>query len=215
VSADPLAKGADEEIVGIPRELALPAGPWTGLRAFSSPEEGEREITRLDGSAQARPRRELESDPSWKQPIAYAVALYRPPGAPASDTQLFWMDRLAGGSDKRLHGRATFGVGGHISPTDGGIRSALAREWVEEVTTDALPDFAPLGLLNDDGDDVGRVHLGVVFIAMLTSPLIHIRETDKLAGSLVPVSEALRRRGELEGWSAHLIDTIAKVAASL
>jgi predicted NUDIX family phosphoesterase len=70
-------------------------------------------------------------------------------------------------------------------------------------------------LLNDDVDDVGRVHLGVVFISMLTSPLIHIRETHKLAGSLVPVSEALRRRGELEGWSARLIDTIAKVAASL
>ena len=215
MSADPLANGADEEIVGIPRELALPAGPWTGLRAFSSPEEGEREISRLDGLAQARPRRELESDPSWKQPIPYAVALYRPQGAPASDVQLFWMDRLAGGSDKRLHGRASFGVGGHVSPSDGGIRAALAREWAEEVTTDALPNFAPLGLLNDDVDDVGRVHLGVVFISMLTSPLIHIRETHKLAGSLVPVSEALRRRGELEGWSARLIDTIAKVAASL
>ena len=215
MSVDPLATGADEEIVGIPRDLALPAGAWTGIRAFSSSEEGEREITRLDGLAQARPRRELESDPSWKQPIPYAVALYRPEGIPAGDVQLFWMDRLAGGSDKRLHGRASFGVGGHISPSDGGIRAALAREWAEEVATPTLPHFTPLGLLNDDGDDVGRVHLGVVFIATLTSPLIHIRETHKLAGSLVPVSEALRRRDELEGWSARLIDTIAKVAASL
>ena len=215
MSVDPLATGADEEIVGIPRDLALPAGAWTGIRAFSSSEEGEREITRLDGLAQARPRRELESDPSWKQPIPYAVALYRPEGIPAGDVQLFWMDRLAGGSDKRLHGRASFGVGGHISQSDGGIRAALAREWAEEVATPTLPHFTPLGLLNDDGDDVGRVHLGIVFIATLTSPLIHIRETHKLAGSLVPVSEALRRRDELEGWSARLIDTIAKVAASL
>jgi predicted NUDIX family phosphoesterase len=215
VSADPLAKGADEEIVGIPRDLALPTGAWTGFRAFLGPEEGEREITRLDGLAQARPRRELELDPSWKQPIPYAVALYRPEGAPASDTQLFWMDRLAGGSDKRLHGRASFGVGGHISPSDGGIMAALAREWVEEVATPSLPAFTPVGLLNDDGDDVGRVHLGIVFIATLTSPDIRIRETHKLAGSLVPVSDALRRRDELEGWSARLIDTIAKVARDL
>jgi predicted NUDIX family phosphoesterase len=213
VSSDPLAKGADEEILGIPRQVALPLGPWTGFRAFGSIEEGEREIARLDGVAQARPRRELESDPSWKQPIPYAVALYRPAEAPASDTQLFWMDRLAGGSDKRLHGRASFGVGGHISPSDGGIRAALAREWGEEVATPTLPAFTPIGLLNDDGDDVGRVHLGVVFLAALTSPSIHIRETHKLAGSLVPVSEALRRKDELEGWSARLIDTIAKVAA--
>ena len=215
MSADPLAKGADEEIVGIPRDLALPTGAWTGLRAFSSPEEGEREIERLDGLAQARPRRELELDPSWKQPIPYAVALYRPNGAPASDTQLFWMDRLAGGSDKRLHGRASFGVGGHISPSDGGIRAALAREWVEEVATPTLPAFTPIGLLNDDGDDVGRVHLGIVFIATLTSLDIHIRETHKLAGSLVPMREAVRRREELEGWSARLIDTIAEVSANL
>jgi predicted NUDIX family phosphoesterase len=215
VSADPLAKGADEEILGIPRDLALPSGAWTGLRAFNSHEEGEREIARLDALAQARPRRELESDPSWKQPIPYAVALYRPAGAPGSDTQLFWMDRLAGGSDKRLHGRASFGVGGHISPNDGGIRAALAREWAEEVATPTIPQFTPLGLLNDDGDDVGRVHLGIVFIATLTSPSIHIRETHKLAGSLVPVGEALRRKDELEGWSARLIDTIAKVAAGL
>jgi predicted NUDIX family phosphoesterase len=215
VSADPLAKGADEEIVGIPRDLALPAGAWAGLRAFTSTEEGEREIARLDRLAQPRPRRDLESDPSWKQPIPYAVALYRPDGTPAGETQLFWMDRLSGGSDKRLHGRASFGVGGHISPNDGGIRAALAREWAEEVDTPTLPQFTPLGLLNDDGDDVGRVHLGVVFIARLTSPSIHIRETHKLAGSLVPVREALRRREELEGWSARLIDTIAEVSANL
>jgi hypothetical protein len=125
------------------------------------------------------------------------------------------MDRLAGGSDKRLHGRASFGVGGPISSSDGGIRAALAREWAEEVATPTLPAFTPIGLLNDDGDDVGRVHLGIVFIAALTSPSIQIRETHKLAGSLVPVSEALRRKDELEGWSARLIDKIAKVAADL
>jgi predicted NUDIX family phosphoesterase len=215
VSADPLAKGADEEILGIPRELAMPNGAWTGLRRFDSREDGEREIQRLDALSQARSRRELESDPAWKQPIPYAVALYRPNVAPRGDAQLFWMDRLAGGSDKRLHGRASFGVGGHISPSDGGITAALTREWVEEVATPSLPAFTPVGLLNDDVDEVGRVHLGIVFIARLTSPEINIRETHKLAGSLVQVSEALRRRDELEGWSARLIDTIATIAADL
>ena len=215
MSADPLAKGADEQILGIPREQALPSGAWTGFRAFDSREDGQQEIERLDGLSQARPRRELESDPSWKQPIPYAVALYRPAGARASEVQLFWMDRLAGGSDTRLHGRASFGVGGHISPNDGGIRAALAREWVEEVDTPSLPEFMPIGLLNDDGDDVGRVHLGIVFLARLTSSSIAIRETHKLAGALVPVSEALRRRNELEGWSARLIDTIVQVSADI
>ena len=212
MTSDPLAKGADEEIIGIPRELALPSGAWTGLRAFTSPEEGEREIQRLDGLAQARPRRALESDPSWKQPIPYAVALYRPTGAPQSDVQLFWMDRLAGGSDKRLHGRASFGVGGHIAPSDGGIRAALAREWTEEVNTPLLPAFTPIGLLNDDGDDVGRVHIGIVYVAYLQTREIQVIEREKLAGALVLVSDALARAGELEGWSAALVAHLCDLA---
>ena len=212
MSRDPLATGADEVILGIPRHLALPAGAWTGLREFPSAADGDHEIDRLDALMQARPRRELETDPTWKQPIPYAIALLRPTEASSGEVQLFWMDRLAGGSDRRLHGRASFGVGGHIAPSDGGIRAALAREWREEVDTPTIPTFTPLGMLNDDGDDVGRVHLGIVFLAWLQVPSISIRETHKLAGRLLPVSEAVRRSDELEGWSARLIQSISVVS---
>jgi predicted NUDIX family phosphoesterase len=210
VSADPLVHGVEEEILGIPRLLALPEGPWAGFRPFPSLEEAHREIARLDAAAVVRPRRELEQDTEWKQPIPYAIALYRDPAT--AEPFLFWMDRLAGTSDTRLHGRASFGVGGHISPSDGGILAALEREWGEEVATPSLPDFMPLGLLNDESDPVGMVHLGVVFLARLTSPSIEIREQHKLAGALAPVSEAVRRSSELEGWSARLITTIAEIA---
>jgi predicted NUDIX family phosphoesterase len=163
------------------------------------------EIARLDLVGSARPRRELELDPEWKQPIPYAIALYTAEG----ERQLFWMDRLAGGSDRRLHGRASFGVGGHVGADDDGILAALEREWSEEVETAALPRFTPLGLLNDDSDEVGRVHLGIVFLAELFSPEIAVREREKLAGSLVSVKSAVARAGELEGWSAALISHIA------
>ena len=204
-STDPLARGADEMIIGIPREAALPYGAWRGFKRFASVEDGLVEIARLDLVGSARPRRELELDPEWKQPIPYAIALYTAEG----ERQLFWMDRLAGGSDRRLHGRASFGVGGHIGADDGGILAALEREWSEEVETAALPRFTPLGLLNDDGDEVGRVHLGIVFLAELSSPEIAVREREKLAGSLVSVKSAVARAGELEGWSAALISHIA------
>ena len=204
-STDPLARGADEMIIGIPREAALPGGAWRGFKRFASVEDGLVEIARLDLVGSARPRRELELDPEWKQPIPYAIALYTAEG----ERQLFWMDRLAGGSDRRLHGRASFGVGGHIGAEDGGILAALEREWSEEVETAALPRFTPLGLLNDDSDEVGRVHLGIVFLAELFSPEIAVREREKLAGSLVSVKSAVARAGELEGWSAALISHIA------
>jgi predicted NUDIX family phosphoesterase len=70
----------------------------------------------------------------------------------------------------------------------------------------------PVGLLNDDGDDVGRVHIGVVFLALLSSPEIHVREREKLAGTLVPLTEAVRRADELEGWSAALISHLEALA---
>jgi len=192
-------------IIGIPREAALPYGAWRGFKRFASVEDGLVEIARLDLVGSARPRRELELDPEWKQPIPYAIALYSAEG----ERQLFWMDRLAGGSDRRLHGRASFGVGGHVGADDGGILAALEREWSEEVETAALPRFTPLGLLNDDSDEVGRVHLGVVFLAELFSPEIAVREREKLAGSLVSVESAVARASELEGWSAALISHIA------
>jgi predicted NUDIX family phosphoesterase len=206
---DPLARGADEMIWGIPRATAFPHGAWRGFRAFASREEGEAEIGRLEGAAQVRSRRELEMDPEWKQPIPYAIAIFRDA---TNHAFLFWMDRLEGTSDRRLHGRASFGVGGHIGAADTGIESALTREWSEEVATPALPSFTPLGLLNDDGDDVGRVHLGVVYLARLASPEIQVREREKLAGALVPLEEAVARAGELEGWSAALISHIEALA---
>ena len=210
MSPDPLAAGADEEIIGIPREIALAHGNWIGFRAFASIDTARREIARLDAAGIARQRRALEQDAAWKQPIPYAIALYRDPHT--SVTSLFWMDRLSGTSDQRLHGRASFGIGGHIGAGDGGIRAALEREWREEVDTPVLPSFTPLGLLNDEADAVGRVHLGIVFLATLNSPQIVVRERNKLAGSLLPVSDAVNRAGELEGWSARLIDVIAGLA---
>lgn len=206
---DPLARGADEMIWGIPRAIALPNGAWRGFRAFASREEGEAEIARLEGAVQVRPRRVLEMDSEWKQPIPYAIAIFRDA---MNRAFLFWMDRLEGTSDRRLHGRASFGIGGHIGAADPGIEVALRREWNEEVATPALPSFTPLGLLNDDGDDVGRVHLGVVYLALLASPEIQVREREKLAGALVPLEEAVARAGELEGWSAALISHIEALA---
>ena len=43
---DPLAAGADEPIVGIPRRQAFPHGEWTGFRSFEDHEAARAEIAR-------------------------------------------------------------------------------------------------------------------------------------------------------------------------
>ena len=63
-------------------------------------------------------------------------------------------------------GKASIGVGGHLNPVDDGedaLMAGLRREWTEELEADWEPEFELVGLLNDDSNPVGAVHLGVVF----------------------------------------------------
>ena len=81
------------------------------------------------------------------------------------------------GSEGRLHGLWSLGIGGHVNPTDclgdgefeGICRRGLLRELSEE-----FMDFDPagcllefLGLINEERTDVGKVHLGLVYRAVL------------------------------------------------
>ncbi len=99
-----------------------------------------------------------EESPEWKQVIPYVVV---------RDGELtFLMERTSAGGDPRLHRKASIGVGGHLNPVDAGedpLQGGLRREWAEELEADWEPEFHLLGLLNDDTNPVGSVHLGVVF----------------------------------------------------
>jgi predicted NUDIX family phosphoesterase len=99
-----------------------------------------------------------ENDPSFKQLIPYVVV--------RDADRVFLMHRTDAGGDSRLHGRASIGVGGHLNPVDEGsdaLMAGLRREWAEELDASWEPEFELLGLLNDDTNPVGAVHLGVVF----------------------------------------------------
>ena len=72
--------------------------------------------------------------------------------------------------EKRLRNKWSCGLGGHIEREDGGnpIEAAMMRELMEEVHMSLYPQPHIIGYLNDDSDDVGRVHFGVVAIAETT-----------------------------------------------
>ena len=99
--------------------------------------------------------------------------------------RVFLMHRTDAGGDPRLHGRASIGVGGHLNPVDDGddaLMAGLRREWSEELEADWEPDFRLIGLLNDDSNPVGAVHLGVVFSVEAAGRAVDVREHDKLVG---------------------------------
>ena len=188
---------SSELVLGLRREDVPGGVAWRGV--VERPIAPYLDALRTHGTY--RPRAEAESDPTWKQVIPYVVVFDGP--------LMFLMRRTRAGVDGRLHDRYSIGVGGHVNPRDGGLEGGLAREWTEEIEADFTPDFEPIGLLNDDDNPVGAVHLGLVFAAQADGRPVAIRERDKLEGRFATWSEVGDVADRLETWSALLFDFLA------
>jgi predicted NUDIX family phosphoesterase len=137
-----------------------------------------------------------EESPEWKQLIPYVVV--------RDGQRVFLMERTDAGGDPRLHRKASIGVGGHLNPVDRGqdpLLAGLAREWAEELEADWQPHFELAGLLNDDSNPVGSVHLGVVFTVEADRRPLTVRETEKLTGRMATLGEVRTVWDRLETWS--------------
>jgi predicted NUDIX family phosphoesterase len=183
-----------EQVLVLPRD-SVPGGcDFTGVRPASQTMLGELRDVVTDLGRYLE-RGIAEKSPEWKQLIPYVVV------RDGQDT--FLMERTAAGGDPRLHRRASIGVGGHLNPVDHGqdpLMAGLAREWAEEVETAWQPSFAVVGLLNDDSNPVGAVHLGVVFTVEARGP-IRVRETEKLSGRMASPADVAQVWPRLETWS--------------
>lgn len=199
----------EEQVLSVPtKDLYTAIGEWRGLRKETP------EVWRvLAAKSSFRPRSELESDSSAKQLISYTLFV--------SDNRVFVMKRLETQSESRLRGLLSIGVGGHMNPAAGvdwpgrrrlsDLKALVAtnttREIKEEVSLAKNPDFSILGFLNDDKNAVGQVHLGVVSVVALPSPLLAVRETDKMMGAWVELKK-LKLLGEFETWSALVLESL-------
>ncbi len=64
-----------------------------------------------------------------------------------------------------------------------------------------------LGIINDDSDDVGKVHIGFAFLLRGDSPDISVKSELK-SGVLMPLSECLAQKESMETWSQFVIDVL-------
>ncbi|MGQ0607617.1 MAG: NUDIX domain-containing protein, partial [Chloroflexota bacterium] len=144
-----------------------------------------------------------EQDPTHKQLIPYVVV--------RDGERVFLMQRTDAGGDARLHGKASIGVGGHLNPVDEGadaLMSGLRREWSEELEADWEPAFELIGLLNDESNPVGAVHLGVVFSVDAAGRPVGVREHEKLTGVFVDADAVRATWDRLETWSRLVADLL-------
>lgn len=152
-------------------------------------------------------RYKAEIDPSYKQPIPYVIFTRYNMG------EVFCMKRIGG--DSRLIGNMSLGVGGHIDGNES-IKDAMYREIEEEIGIDKrkISSLVFKGYICENDNAVSAVHLGIVYIADISSNAqVTCQEDDKLLGSWISINELenLRCQGKLETWSEICFDSLLSI----
>ena len=119
----------------------------------------------------------------------------------------------------RLHLKHSVGVGGHLSDVDCAgaennsavYHTGMMRERGEEVRieTEILKETI-VGLINDDSNDVGKVHLGVVHMIDVAEPKVFPNEDEVLETGFFPVEELLQDLEGYESWSVLTLTALFK-----
>jgi predicted NUDIX family phosphoesterase len=198
-----MGKYADENVLVVPRELFDRLGAFQGI-SF----ETDRFLPAiLDPANNFFLSRDLaEEDPGHKQIIPYAIFRH-------GDRYLHYV-RGGGSGEKRLAAKGSIGIGGHINDTDHAAASldkdtyttGVEREINEELNLTGTHRQEILGLINDDSNEVGRVHLGVVHLFTLESDEVTSAEDNITGLRFLTLEELAAERERLETWSQICLD---------
>jgi predicted NUDIX family phosphoesterase len=140
-----------------------------------------------------------ERSPEWRQIIPYVVIRH--------GDETFALTRTTKQTEARLHRKLSLGVGGHVNPGHS-LLEGLQKELDEEVHigTDYAMEF--VGIINDDSTDVGRVHLGVVYVLRSSDRNVRVKETEKMTGEWLPRRDLAPLRDAMESWSQIVYDAL-------
>jgi predicted NUDIX family phosphoesterase len=157
------------------------------------------QLIRAHGTFGQRAR--MEEDETYKQIIPYFVFTH--------NDELFLMQRSGSANESRLSSKYTLGIGGHVRNEDleGTIAQWGKREFHEEVNYAGAVSITPLGILNDDSNAVGRVHLGVVYLLHGDTGDISIR-SELQNGRMASLTDCTAVYDRMERWSQLVFDTL-------
>ena len=152
----------------------------------------------LDRKIYYIPRTQAETNPEFKQLIPYVIIV--------CGERLLTYQRGKRGGEPRLHAKLSIGIGGHINDLDEDYEAGVRREMREEVGIDWYAP--PVAALNDDSNDVGRVHLGFVHIDRVFDEGVTARCASILHPQFVDIAWARRNIDLFETWSQICIRNI-------
>lgn len=198
----------DEQILVVKRtqlfaDEASPASPelrrasaWHGIRRTDVDEY----VNLIYAQQEFKPRSAMELDPAYKQIIPYMIFRH--------NDQYFLMQRTATTSEQRLKNKYSLGIGGHVQQEDVvgvNLMDWARREFHEEISYNGALNVTTLGILNDDTNEVGRVHLGLVLLLEGDSANISIKSELK-SGQLLTLDSCKTYYEHLESWSKLVVD---------
>jgi len=142
-----------------------------------------------------------ERSPEWRQIIPYVVIRH--------GDETFALRRTVKQTEARLHHKLSIGVGGHINPGHD-LVDGLQKELDEEVRIDGDYEMHFAGILNDDATEVGRVHLGAVFVLESATRDVVVLETEKMSGAWMSREALAEAREAMESWSEIVYDEVIR-----
>ena len=200
-----------ENILVVPRHVFETLGAFQGLSL-----EADRYLAAfLDPQNNLfLPRPSAEEDPSHKQIIPYLVLRH-------GDRVLCYTRGKSGG-EARLHAKMSVGIGGHMNDGDthathfdrAAYLRAVERELHEELEIPGPYRQRAVALINDDSNEVGRVHLGVVHLVEVDSTDIRPREDAIRDLAFLTAAELQQERDRLESWSQIVADALPQLLVS-
>ncbi len=160
------------------------------------------------------PRSQVEKDPAYKQLIPYVIVSF--------DGKYLSYVRGKRAGEARLLNLRSIGIGGHINPIDADNSSlfaylyenyltAVEREVDEEVSVETTHTDSIVALLNDDSNEVGSVHLGVVHHWVLDAPKVSKREQMITQMAFMTPAELHQVRDTMETWSQLCLDKLGEI----
>ncbi|MCD2137072.1 NUDIX domain-containing protein [Salinicoccus halitifaciens] len=196
----------DEQILVVPRE-ELFNSEENAFNGFIGKNDGRYQpIVGTFNNFEVKRRGDMEEDPSYKQLISYVII------SSEGGKETLVYERLGGGGEERLHGLLSIGVGGHMNDIedaddiDEKLSINARRELEEEVglSGDDIRNIEIMGLINDDDNEVGRVHIGLVLKVSVDKGSVSNMEADTLSLKWIS-NDDLPDLSPYESWSELII----------
>lgn len=156
-----------------------------------------------------RDRDSVETNPGFKQIIPYVVVRH--------GDKFLLLRRTPVQAEARLHNKYSIGVGGHIKDTENlqamqnVVMAGLERELEEEVHLHGFRRSLDLiGVIYDDSNAVGQVHLGLVFLLETENDQFTVNEPDQMTAEWADIQKLREYQDRMETWSQITFKHIAQ-----